>query len=148
MILTTYCETQTEALGEKLGALLEDGMFVALSGELGAGKTAFTRGIAGGMGITGVASPTFTIVMEHDGRHKLYHLDVYRLSGAEELYEAGYEDYLESGVIIMEWPERVEEALPAERLDVTISIAGEDERTFVFEARGARYEALLARLEA
>lgn len=118
----SLCEEDTERLGERLGRSLSDPLFIAIYGGLGAGKTAFVRGLAAGLGAAGVHSPTFSIVHEHEGRLRLLHFDIYRLSGADELYETGFADYLgEDAVIAMEWPEVAEEALPEKRLDVYIS---------------------------
>jgi len=104
---------ETEALGRRLGRQLRPGAVVAYYGDLGSGKTAFTRGLAQGLGITArVTSPTYTIVNEYEGTVPLFHFDMYRLSSAEELFEIGWEDYLErGGVIAVEWSERVSEAL-------------------------------------
>ena len=114
---------QTERLGKALGALLQPGDVIACRGDLAAGKTALTRGIAEGLGISGpVTSPTYTIVNEyHDGRLPLFHFDMYRLGSADELFDIGWEDYLaRGGVCVVEWAERVEEAfvgLPCIRVD-------------------------------
>ena len=107
-------EEETEALGRRLGETLERGAVVAFTGDLGAGKTAFTRGLAKGLDIPDrVTSPTFTIVNEYEGgRLPLFHFDMYRLSSADELFEIGWEDYLaRGGVCAVEWSENVKEAL-------------------------------------
>ena len=136
-------ETETYALGKRLASFLEAGMFVALYGDLGTGKTAFVKGIGGTLGSDEVTSPTFTIVQEYDTEPKLYHFDVYRLSGTDELYAMGYEDYLDgSGVILMEWAELVPDALPAQRLDIRICKSGED-RIFHLNPLGAEYERMV-----
>ena len=114
---------QTEALGARLAGALGPGAVVAFTGDLGAGKTAFTRGLARGLGVPGrVTSPTFTIVDEHEGgRLPLFHFDLYRLGGADELYDIGWEDYLaRGGVCAVEWSERMEDALEpgAVRVDI------------------------------
>ena len=121
--------TETEALGEQLAKRLLPGGVVAYRGDLGAGKTAFTRGLARGLGCAGrVTSPTFTIVNEYDGPVPLFHFDMYRLGGADELYEIGWEDYLSrGGVCAVEWSERVAEELPPDAVTVTIRRCGEDE---------------------
>lgn len=113
---------ETEALGRRLAAHLQAGDVVAFFGDLGAGKTAFTRGLAAGLGCTGrVTSPTFTIVNEYDGPVPLFHFDMYRLSGEEELFDIGWEDYLSrGGICAVEWSEQVAGALPPEAVRVTI----------------------------
>lgn len=116
MTLHSFSEAETEALGEELAKGLAPGSVVAFTGDLGAGKTAFTRGLARGLGITQpVTSPTFTIVNEYEGgRLPLFHFDLYRLSSSEELFDIGWEDYLaRGGVCAVEWSEIAEDALEA-----------------------------------
>ena len=112
----SHSEAETEQLGESLAKVLSPGAVVAYAGGLGMGKTAFTRGLARGLGFTGrVTSPTFTIVNEYEGRLPLFHFDMYRLGDEEELFDIGWEDYLSrGGVIAVEWSERVRGALPAD----------------------------------
>ena len=120
---------QTEALGARLAGALGPGAVVAFTGDLGAGKTAFTRGLARGLGVPGrVTSPTFTIVDEHEGgRLPLFHFDLYRLGGADELYDIGWEDYLaRGGVCAVEWSERMEDALEPGAVRVDIRRGGDD----------------------
>lgn len=110
----TRSEVETEAVGENLARTLTPGTVIAFTGDLGAGKTAFTRGLARGLGITErVTSPTFTIVNEYQGgRLPLFHFDMYRLESAEELFDIGWEDYLRrGGVCAVEWSEKVADAL-------------------------------------
>ena len=112
MRYTTASPEETERLGQRLGRLAQPGMVIAYTGDLGAGKTAFTRGLARGLGITErITSPTFTIVDEHlEGRLPLFHFDLYRLSSADDLYDIGWEDYpARGGVCAVEWSERAEE---------------------------------------
>ena len=131
----TYCTqsaAETEALGEKLARRLQGGEVIAFTGDLGAGKTAFTRGLARGLGITDrVTSPTFTIVNEYEGgRLPLFHFDMYRLSCSDELYDIGWEDYLaRGGVCAVEWSEIVEDALEADTIRVDIKNQGGDIRS-------------------
>ncbi len=110
----TVCEEETEALGESLAAALTPGTVIAFTGDLGAGKTAFTRGLARGLGVTDrITSPTFTIVNEYEGgRLPLFHFDMYRLGSSDELFDIGWEDYLRrGGVCAVEWSEKVSDAL-------------------------------------
>ena len=125
----SHSEAETEALGRRLASALSPGTVVAYRGDLGMGKTAFTRGLAQGLGYQGrVTSPTFTIVNEYEGSGlPLFHFDMYRLEGPEDLFGIGWEDYLDrGGVCAVEWSERVEEALPEEA--VTVAIARHPER--------------------
>jgi len=124
----------TMRFGELVGRRLQAGDTVALVGELGAGKTAFVKGLALGLGIREVvASPTFTIVKEHDAPIPLFHVDFYRLEHAAELANIGFDDYFErGGVVVVEWADRFLEALPADRLDVRIEITGPESRRIHF----------------
>ncbi len=148
MTFTTVTPQDTEALGTKLGKLLFPGAFIAIYGDLGAGKTAFSRGIALALDIDDIASPTFTIVREHSGRIDLFHFDAYRLSCGDELYDIGFDDYLRrNGVVLMEWANNVADALPPNRLDITISGSGEDERNIIICPKGLDYEIITSKLE-
>lgn len=133
----SHNETETEALGESLALRLHPGDVVAYLGDLGAGKTAFTRGLARGLGCKGrVTSPTFTIVNEYEGPLPLFHFDMYRLSDEEELFDIGWEEYLaRGGVCAVEWSERITAALPPETITVTISrcAANDDWRQITIE---------------
>ena len=114
MQITTHSADETQALGQKLASRLAPGDVIAYFGDLGAGKTAFTRGLAQGLGITDpVTSPTYTIVNEYlSGRIPLFHFDMYRLSSSDELFDIGWEDYLSrGGVCAVEWSENVEDDL-------------------------------------
>ncbi len=134
-------------LGARLVKCLTPPAFEALHGDLGAGKTALVRGMGEALGVDTVTSPTFTIVQEYDTKPKLYHFDAYRLSDADELYAIGFDDYLrENAVLVMEWAELVEEALPQERLVLTSLVSGAEERTVFAEAKGAVYERILEQL--
>lgn len=125
----SHNETETESLGESLGTRLRAGDVVAYFGELGAGKTAFTRGLARGLGCTGrVTSPTFTIVNEYEGPIPLFHFDLYRLEGEDDLFDIGWEDYLDrGGVCAVEWCERAADLLPPGTITVTIRRCGRQE---------------------
>ena len=123
MKFITNSEEETEALGARLAVKLEPGAVIAFTGDLGAGKTAFTRGLARGLGIPDrVTSPTFTIVNEYEGgRLPLFHFDMYRLGSADELFDIGWEDYLaRKGVCAVEWSENVSDALEEGTLSVEI----------------------------
>ena len=135
MIFKTNSPAETEAVGEALGKRLQPGTVLAYRGDLGAGKTAFTRGLARGLGATEqVTSPTYTIVNEYlSGRLPLFHFDMYRLASADDLFDIGWEDYLErGGVCAVEWSENVEEALE-NAIFVTIEQTGEDSRRITVE---------------
>ncbi len=126
----THNESETEALGARLAEKLPGGSVVAMYGDLGAGKTAFVRGMARGMGLScRVSSPTFTIVNEYLGERELIHFDMYRLSGAEELFEIGWEDYLSRGAVCaVEWSEKVEDTFFGDEIRVTIEKLGDSQR--------------------
>ncbi|MCI9330622.1 MAG: tRNA (adenosine(37)-N6)-threonylcarbamoyltransferase complex ATPase subunit type 1 TsaE [Oscillibacter sp.] len=137
----SHSELETETLGCRLAAVLAPGAVVAYRGDLGMGKTAFTRGLARGLGYEGrVTSPTFNIVNEYEGTGlPLFHFDMYRLEDAGDLFDIGWEDYLDrGGVCAVEWSERVEEALPEDAVSVTIARRPEDEnwRTITVEGVG------------
>lgn len=131
----TKSESETEALGAKLAAVLPNGSVVAMYGDLGAGKTAFVRGMARGMGLTArVSSPTFTIVNEYLGQRELIHFDMYRLSGADELFDIGWEDYLARGAVCaVEWSENVEDAFFGDEIRVRIEKLSANERKITLE---------------
>ncbi|MDH7568747.1 MAG: tRNA (adenosine(37)-N6)-threonylcarbamoyltransferase complex ATPase subunit type 1 TsaE, partial [Armatimonadota bacterium] len=130
MPLVIHSSEEMQELGRLLGRLLGPGDVVCLRGDLGTGKTTLTQGIAAGMGVHGqVASPTFTLVHEHPGAVPLFHLDAYRLENADELWDLGFEEYLRGdGVVVIEWGERVVEALPDSRLTLWLDYAGDARR--------------------
>ena len=138
---------EMQALGRFLGERLRPGDVVCLRGDLGAGKTTLTQGIAAGMGVSRpVSSPTFTLVHEHPGRVPLFHMDAYRLDSSEELWDLGFEEYLRAeGVVVIEWCERVSEALPDERLTLHLEHAG-DARLLSILPHGDRGQELAAAL--
>jgi tRNA threonylcarbamoyladenosine biosynthesis protein TsaE len=145
--LATASPAETHALGAALGALLAAGDVVLLSGELGAGKTAFVQGLARGFGVPAerrVASPSFTLVNEHTGRAPLYHIDLYRIEDPSELEEIGMRDYFAGrGVAVVEWAERLDRFVPADRLEITIMITGAESRSFSVRSVGPRSQAIL-----
>ena len=128
----SHSPEETEQIGEMLGKMLHAGAVLAYRGGLGMGKTAFTRGLARGLGCTGrVTSPTFTIVNEYPGPTPLFHFDMYRLDSSDDLFDIGWEDYLgRGGVCAVEWSERVDDALPEDTILVDISRGngGENDR--------------------
>lgn len=140
----TNCPAETEELALKLASFLRGGEVLALRGDLGAGKTRFTQGLAKGLGIKRkVNSPTFTLIKEYQGtKLPLYHMDVYRLE--DEWEELGFEEYFYGqGVTVIEWPEKIFGQLPSERLEITISKLGETRRKISFLPIGKRYEQLV-----
>ena len=131
----TNSPEETERVGAALGRVLTTGTILAYRGDLGAGKTAFTRGLAKGLGCTDmVTSPTYTIVNEYlNGRMPLFHFDMYRLASSDDLWDIGWEDYLErGGVCAVEWSENVEDAMEG-ALNVTIEKTGEESRRITIE---------------
>jgi tRNA threonylcarbamoyladenosine biosynthesis protein TsaE len=135
---------ETEAFARKLAKALFPGAVLALWGGLGAGKTAFVRGLAQGLGVKGrVSSPTFTLVHEHEGAPGLNHFDLYRLD-EDGLLDLGADEYFAGpGISAIEWPGNAGELLPEERLDITLTETGETGRKITVAARGAQYEATL-----
>lgn len=126
----SQCEQQTEAIAAKWAQSLVPGDVVALFGDLGVGKTAFTRGLAAGLGYNGrVTSPTFTILHEYNSVPKLFHYDLYRIGGVDELDELGFYDTLEQGgITVIEWSERIAEALPLNSKRVMLARSDGDEQ--------------------
>ena len=136
-------EEDTLELAENIESEKFPGMVICLNGELGSGKTVFVKGFAKALGISDtVTSPTFNLVKEYNsGEMNLYHMDVYRLEDGNR--EFGLNDYLnQDAIVIIEWPEMIEDQLPEERLDVTFKVTGENTRTLVFEPHGEKYEDL------
>lgn len=130
MEFITNSPEETEKIGAAVGKIIPAGTVLAYRGDLGAGKTAFTRGLARGLGFTeAVTSPTYTIVNEYlGGRLPLFHFDMYRLSSADDLFDIGWEDYLDrGGVCAVEWSENVREALPPDAVTVTIARCPEND---------------------
>lgn len=130
MTITSNSEHETEAAGRTLAGRLKRSSCIALSGDLGAGKTSFVRGLADGLGLkTRVTSPTFTIVNEYLGDIPLFHFDMYRLKSEDELFDIGWDDYLErDGVIAVEWSEKAVHSFPAATIRVHIEKTGESSR--------------------
>jgi tRNA threonylcarbamoyladenosine biosynthesis protein TsaE len=137
---------QTRRIGMRLGGLLEAGDVVCLQGDLGAGKTTFTQGIAQGWGsLDSVSSPTFILVNQYrraDGS-RLHHLDAYRLDSAPEAEELDLDSMLAEGALIVEWPERLGGLIPAENLRIQFDHVAEEHRRMEFRANGVRYDGML-----
>jgi len=134
--IITSSSAETEALGEKIASGLSGGEVIALFGGMGMGKTAFTRGLARGLGIQdGVSSPTFALIHEYHGRLDVYHFDMFRVTGWDDLYSTGFFDYLENGgVLVIEWSENIEAALPEDSIRIEIELgSNENERVFHIE---------------
>ena len=139
MVYITHSPEETEKIGVMLGEKLNSGRIIAYRGDLGAGKTAFTRGLARGLGCTEqVTSPTYTIVNEYlGGRIPLFHFDMYRLRSSDDLFDIGWEDYLDrGGVCAVEWSENVDDAME-DAIYITIEKLGEDSRRIILEGGSA-----------
>lgn len=144
--IKTYNPEETQYLSEKLGELVQAKDTIILEGDLGAGKTTFTKGLAKGLGVKRVVnSPTFNIIKEYKGRIPLYHMDVYRLQDGEE--DLGFDEYFDGeGVTVVEWAHLIEPQLPDELLKITIRRLGDTERKIILEPTGERYIALCEEL--
>ena len=141
MQFVSHSAEETERFGEALAQDLRAGDVLAFTGSLGMGKTAFTRGLARGLGCRGrVTSPTFTIVNEYEGKTPLFHFDMYRLGSSDELFDIGWDDYLaRGGVCAVEWSERVSDALPGDTIFVDIARGEEGENTRIITVTGGRF---------
>lgn len=140
---------ETEHIGSLLGKMLTRGDIIALSGELGSGKTTLVKGLAQGMGFDReeVVSPSFTFVNEYEGPLPFFHIDLYRLGDERELYEIGYEEYIgEAGVAVIEWADRASQAVPHESLWITLRYQGGERREIVMQPHGDRYKKIIEEL--
>ena len=150
LILTSPGENCSLMLGARIGEQVESGEVIALWGELGSGKTLFTRGIARGMGVPPqipITSPTFTIINEYEGRLRLYHLDLYRLAAPEELETLPWREVVfGTGVAVIEWPDRMGALLPEARWDISFEFLDEDRRIITLAAHAQSQKARLANL--
>ena len=148
MIIETYTEEQTKSIGRFIGQHLQGGDILCLEGELGVGKTVFSKGVAEGLNIFGpITSPTFTIVNEYDeGRIPFYHFDTYRIEEVEEMDEIGYEEYFfGQGVSLIEWPSKIREIMPGSAIWFTMEKEldkGTEYRRITIEGTGQRFETL------
>ncbi|MBQ7964836.1 MAG: tRNA (adenosine(37)-N6)-threonylcarbamoyltransferase complex ATPase subunit type 1 TsaE [Ruminococcus sp.] len=136
---------ETETLGRKIASVLSGTEVIAMFGDLGAGKTAFTRGLASGLSFDyGVSSPTFAIVNEYNGKFNIYHFDMYRITSEDDLYSTGYYDYLDNGIVIIEWSENIEYALDDNAIRITIKKT-DDENHRIFTIEGLdEYENIIS----
>lgn len=144
--LITNTPEDTWEFSNRLASFLKPGDVLTLEGDLGAGKTTFTKGLAKGLGITrNVNSPTFTIIKEYQGRLSLYHMDVYRLENSSE--DLGFDEYFEGeGVTVVEWAHLIEDQLPQSRLEIVIKHQGDTTRKIFIQPIGERYEQLCEEL--
>lgn len=134
--IMTASPRETEVLGAKIASVLKGREMIALFGDLGAGKTAFTRGLCAGLGISdGVSSPTFAIVNAYDGKYPVFHFDMYRITDADDLFATGYYDYIGNGVIVIEWSENIESELEEDCIRIRIGKT-DDEDQRIFEIEG------------
>ncbi|NUQ62406.1 MAG: tRNA (adenosine(37)-N6)-threonylcarbamoyltransferase complex ATPase subunit type 1 TsaE [Pirellulales bacterium] len=150
LIFVAGDESQTARLGAALAEAIPDGTVVSLCGTLGAGKTRLVQAIAEADGVDrrSVVSPTFVLLQEYQGRRPIHHFDAYRLRDEDEFLGLGPEEYFESGGIsLIEWADRVESCLPAERLDVRIEVTGDTARRFEIEGHGDRCAMAVRRLK-
>ena len=129
----------TEAFGERVASILRGNEVIALFGDLGAGKTAFTRGLCRGLSITdGVSSPTFAIVNAYCGKYPVYHFDMYRINSVDDLFATGFYDYLDHGVLMIEWSENIESELEDDAIRIRITKTdNENDRIFTVEGLDA-----------
>jgi len=146
--IISYNAEQTARLGYRLGTLLQAGDVICLSGDMGAGKTVFSSGLGKGWGaLDPVTSPTFGLVHEHrreQDKTILYHLDCYRLRGMEDIESIGFDDMIETkGVVVVEWAERIMDALPTSYLWIHLRVMENNRRNFILEAVGTRYQNLI-----
>ncbi|MDD2180894.1 MAG: tRNA (adenosine(37)-N6)-threonylcarbamoyltransferase complex ATPase subunit type 1 TsaE [Bacilli bacterium] len=138
--ITTYNERETIEVAQNLESEKFPNMIICLEGELGSGKTMFTKGIANALGIKeNITSPTFTIIKEYEGELPLYHMDVYRLNGNTD--GIGIEEYFnKNGVVVIEWADTIKPILPKERIDIRFKVIGENKRVLVIRPYGQKYE--------
>lgn len=148
MELVSQNADETYALGKALGAALLSGDFVGLTGQLGAGKTLFSRGVAEGSGVAAdeVSSPTYSIIQSYRGRLTLHHADLYRLTNEADLFSTGFHDLLESeGAFLVEWIDQIPGAAPDDALRITLEVSAPETRRLKVTTSGPRSEALLKR---
>ena len=142
---------ETGQIAVRLAQLLRSGDVICLEGELGAGKTRFAQGLGAGLGVSNhIVSPTFTLIREYDTGQpsiKLYHIDLYRIQGADDALAFGIEDYIYGdGICVIEWADRIQDILPTDRLWITFHYTGETQRCLQMGATSSHYERVLASL--
>ena len=142
----SHSRSQTQQLAGRLGEMLQAGSLLTLSGDLGAGKTTFTQGLARGLGVTrNVTSPTFTLMKSYKGRLPLYHIDAYRLENITQ--DLGFEDYIDGdGVCVIEWANFIEYVLPDQLLNIEFTINDDDSRTLTLQGHGEKYEEVISKI--
>ena len=149
--ITTHTSDETHKLGKTIGQWIDHPLVIGLSGDLGSGKTAFVQGLAEGLEVPGhyyITSPTFTLVNEYPGRFSLFHIDLYRLDGKNDLEDIGLDELLcDQAVIAIEWADKMSDDLPAEHLDMSFEIAGDDYRKISLNAYGHTAVNLIKALE-
>ena len=147
--IISHSAEETQRLGVELGRLAKAGDVLLLVGELGAGKTCLTQGVAWGLGIDAyTSSPTFVLIREYEGRLPLYHIDFYRLDRIEEIIDLGIDEYIYgSGLCVVEWAKKALAVLPQEHLLIELQHLGQNERKLRLEAKGERYQELLSELK-
>ncbi|HBF4284418.1 tRNA (adenosine(37)-N6)-threonylcarbamoyltransferase complex ATPase subunit type 1 TsaE [Clostridioides difficile] len=140
-------ENKTREIGYKLGKLLKEGSVICLVGDLGAGKTTMTQSLADSLGIEDyITSPTFTIINEYEGKIPLYHFDVYRIGSSDEMYDIGYDEYVNSnGICIIEWANLIEDILPKEYLNIELKYKAEG-REMILTPKGEFYKEIVEEL--
>lgn len=138
--IISHCTEDTEKIGSQLAKKLKGTEVIALFGGLGMGKTAFTRGLSYALGVTeGVSSPTFALVNEYSGKFNIYHFDMYRVASWEDLYSTGFFDYLNNGILVIEWSENIEGALPENAIKISIAKGSNDDER-IFEIEGVDWQ--------
>lgn len=139
-------QNETILLGERLGSLLDNGAFIALKGDLAGGKTTFTKGIGKALNIKEIInSPTFTILKIYNGDKKLFHIDAYRLENND--YDLGIDEYMDEGIMVVEWPEYYEKYLPEQYLEVNFEYVDDNTRNISFIGHGDKYQKIIKELE-
>jgi tRNA threonylcarbamoyladenosine biosynthesis protein TsaE len=150
LYITSGSLKETQSLGEKIGRNLDSKTVIALSGELGSGKTSFVQGLAKGLDIPEnhyITSPTYSIIHEYPGRVPLYHVDLYRISGKDDIFETGLYEILDrDGIFAIEWPELLTDDLPADYISICFEFSGGDTRKIIIAAHGVKAAELIKEL--